>query len=83
VTRARAEDYRRRAQECLDLARAISLERERAVLIDMAQNWLRLAKDQDAQEEISQPPDRAASAAADSAQGRRQEGIGLDLANPA
>jgi hypothetical protein len=39
VTRARAEDYRRRAQECLDLARAISLERERAVLIDMAQNW--------------------------------------------
>jgi hypothetical protein len=56
VTRARAEDYRRRAQECLDLARAISLERERAVLIDMAQNWLRLAKDQDAQEEIIQPP---------------------------
>jgi hypothetical protein len=34
VTRARAEDYRRRAQECLDLARAISLERERAVLIE-------------------------------------------------
>jgi len=56
VTRARAEEYRRRAQECLDLARAISLERERAVLIDMAQNWLRLAKDQDAQEEIIQPP---------------------------
>jgi hypothetical protein len=51
VTRARAEEHRRKAQECLDLARAISLKTERAVLIDMAQSWLRLAEEQDGQEQ--------------------------------
>jgi hypothetical protein len=52
VTRARAEEYRRRAQECLDLARKISLERDRAVVLHMAQTWLRLAE----QQETLQPP---------------------------
>ena len=56
VTRTRAEEYRRRAQECLDLARKISLERERAIILDMAQSWLRLAEQQEAQEEITPPP---------------------------
>jgi hypothetical protein len=56
VTRARAEEYRRRAEECLDLARRISLERDRAVILDMAQSWLRLAEQQERQEEIIQPP---------------------------
>jgi hypothetical protein len=55
VTRARAEEYRRRAQECLDLARKISLERDRAIVLDMAQSWLRLAEQQERQEEIIQP----------------------------
>ena len=52
VTRARAEEYRRKAQECLDLARKISLERERAVIVDIAQPWLRLAE----QQETLHPP---------------------------
>jgi hypothetical protein len=52
VTRARAEEYRRKAQECFDLAREISLESERAVVLDMAQTWLRLAE----QQEKLQPP---------------------------
>jgi hypothetical protein len=52
VTRARAEEYRRKAQECFDLAREISLESERAVLLNMAQTWLRLAE----QHEKLQPP---------------------------
>jgi hypothetical protein len=56
VTRARAEEYRRRAQECLDLARKISLERDRAVILDIAQSWLRLAEQQERQEKIIQPP---------------------------
>jgi hypothetical protein len=47
VTRARAEVYRRRAQECFDLARKISLETERAVIVDIAQTWLRLAEQQE------------------------------------
>ena len=52
VTRARAEEYRRKAQECFDFAREISLESERAVVLDMAQTWLRLAE----QQEKLQPP---------------------------
>jgi hypothetical protein len=55
VTR-RAEEFRRQAQECFDLARAISLETERAILVDMAQTYLLLAKQQEAQEGIIPPP---------------------------
>jgi hypothetical protein len=54
MTRARADEYRRRAQECLDLAREISLERDRAVVLDMAQSWLQLAEEQEAA--VIQPP---------------------------
>ena len=54
MTRASADEYRRRAQECLDLAREISLERDRAVVLDMAQSWLRLAEEQEAA--VIQPP---------------------------
>jgi hypothetical protein len=49
---ARAEDYRQRAQECVDIARSVSLEDARTTLIDMARTWLRLAKEQDS----STPP---------------------------
>ena len=40
----RSEEYRRFAQECLDMARTAEDERSRAVLIQMAQVWLRLAQ---------------------------------------
>jgi hypothetical protein len=56
ATRTRAEEYRRRAQECLDLARKISLERDRAVVLDIAQSWLRLAEQQEAQGPVIQQP---------------------------
>ena len=56
MTRARMEEYRRKAQECLELARKISLERDRAVVLHMAQSWLRLAEQQEAQEENPSPP---------------------------
>ena len=52
MTRTSAEEYRRKAQECLDFARKISLERDRAIILDMAQSWLRLAE----QQETLQPP---------------------------
>jgi hypothetical protein len=55
VTR-KAEEFRRQAQECFDLARAISLETEGAILIDIAQTYLQLAKEREAQEEIIPPP---------------------------
>jgi hypothetical protein len=47
VTRARAAEYRRLAQECLTAARSISTEEARAALIERAELWLRLAKEQD------------------------------------
>ena len=56
MTRARMEEYRRKAQECLELARKISLERERAIVLEIAQSWLRLAEQQETQEEIPPPP---------------------------
>jgi hypothetical protein len=52
VTRARAEEFQRKAQECFDLARKISLEKDRAVILDITQSWLRLAE----QQETLQPP---------------------------
>jgi hypothetical protein len=43
-----AERYRRLAQECLDVARTLSLRTKRAILIDMAQTWLQMAEEQEA-----------------------------------
>ncbi|HEU5273012.1 MAG TPA: hypothetical protein VFU97_05065 [Xanthobacteraceae bacterium] len=40
----RSEEYRRFAQECLEMSRTTEDERSRAVLIQMAQVWLRLAQ---------------------------------------
>jgi hypothetical protein len=47
VTRARAKEYRSLAEECLAAMRTVSTEEARAVLIERAQYWLRLAKEQD------------------------------------
>ncbi len=45
---ARSELYRRFSKECLEMARAVDDARVRAVLIQMAQVWFRLAEDQTA-----------------------------------
>jgi hypothetical protein len=45
--RVLATRYRRRAQECLDIARA-SVGEKRIILLDIAQTWLRLAEEEDA-----------------------------------
>jgi len=47
VTRARAEEYRRLAQECRAAAHAASSAAARTVLIEQAESWTRLAKQQD------------------------------------
>jgi uncharacterized protein HemY len=59
VSRSRAEEFRRKAQEYFDLAGTISLETDRAIVIDIAQNYLRLAEEQEAQEAVIQPPPTA------------------------
>ena len=43
--RAKSEQYRRFAQECLLLARNAEDERARASLLHMAQVWFRLAEE--------------------------------------
>ena len=43
---SRSEEYRRFAQECLEMVRSMDDERPRAILIQMAQVWFRLAQDQ-------------------------------------
>jgi hypothetical protein len=58
VTRKRAEEYRRLAEECLVAARTISTGSTRTTLIRMAQIWERLANEQEAADhERSEKPD--------------------------
>jgi hypothetical protein len=40
---SRADEYRRRAQECLEIAPTFQDEEARATLAELAQAWLRLA----------------------------------------
>jgi len=54
---SRAEEYRRPAQQCLETARTISSKDGRAILVQMAQVWQRLAEEQ----ETSIFPDRPAA----------------------
>ena len=48
------EEYRRYAQECLELASALRVPRARAALHHMAQVWVRLAQDAENQNGRSQ-----------------------------
>lgn len=56
MTRALAEEFRRKAQECFDLARAVSLNKDRDILVNIAQTYLRLAKQYEAPADIVTPP---------------------------
>ena len=47
MSRTRAEQYRRRSRQCLEIARTSS-GTKRATLIDMAQTWLQLAEELEA-----------------------------------
>jgi hypothetical protein len=47
VTRTRAEEYRRLAEECLATMRTVSTEEARNILLERAQFWFRLAQEQD------------------------------------
>jgi hypothetical protein len=47
-TESLAASYRRRAQACLDIARATPLGEKRTLLIDTAQTFFRLAEEQEA-----------------------------------
>jgi hypothetical protein len=45
VAMPQSDEYRRFAQECLEMSKTVKDERSRAVLIQMAQVWFRLAEE--------------------------------------
>jgi hypothetical protein len=46
---SKAEQYRQHAQDCLDAAHRIQNAEERAIMLEIAERWIRLAeKEQDA-----------------------------------
>jgi hypothetical protein len=60
VTRARAEQYRRLAQECLAAARMAWTGEARIASLEMARSWFRLAEEQDNESaNIAVPPPAA------------------------
>jgi hypothetical protein len=40
----KAAEYRKKAAECLDIAEQMSLISDRALMLEMAQQWLELAR---------------------------------------
>jgi len=57
VVTTRAEEYRRLAKQCLEMARTISSPDGHDIMVQMARTWLRLAEEQ----ETSIFPDRPAA----------------------
>ena len=51
----RSDQYRRFAQECLEMARTSESEQTRGVLLQMAQVWFRLAKTHESDEAGRRP----------------------------
>ena len=54
--------YRRRARDCLEMARTVASEEARATLVEMAQIWMRLAGTEEGrqvaqQQQLAQPKD--------------------------
>jgi hypothetical protein len=47
---SKAEEYRRHAEECLDAAEVIRNADERAILLRIAQTWMRLAEQEPQQQ---------------------------------
>jgi hypothetical protein len=53
---SKAEEYRQYAQQCLDAAQRIQNAEERAIMLEIAQTWMRLAeKEQDASSSSAAP----------------------------
>jgi hypothetical protein len=55
ASRGRIEEYRRLAKQCLEMARTISSPDGHATLVQMAQTWLRLAREQETAAQQQQP----------------------------
>ena len=45
MTQAKFEDFRKRAEECVELAQSVRRPEQRTMLLHIAETWLRLAED--------------------------------------
>ena len=45
MTQAKFEDFRKRAEECVELAQSVRTPEQRTMLLHIAETWLRLAED--------------------------------------
>jgi hypothetical protein len=59
---SKAEEYRQHAQQCLDAAQRIQHAEQRAIMLGIAQRWIRLAEEQAStqpaqQQQQAQPKD--------------------------
>jgi len=52
---ASAKEFREYADDCLDLAKTVCSDRERAIFLDMARNWLEAASRAEGRKVIYQP----------------------------
>ena len=55
MTRARAEEYRRLAEDCLPLARSASTEDARIAFLESARHWSYLAEQQEKGTDVGGP----------------------------
>jgi hypothetical protein len=55
VSRGRADQYRRHAHQCLEVASTFHSHEARDILLHMAQVWLRLAENYEEAQMIGQP----------------------------
>jgi hypothetical protein len=53
---SKAAQYRRRARECLEIARTLAPGEKRTMLTDMAQTWMRLAEELEAANLVGDQP---------------------------
>lgn len=72
MTRSRAEEYRRLAQECRATAGTTSTEEGRAHLLAMAQVWETLADQQDQGSDLTEAPVRPPATDQPAAQQQQQ-----------
>jgi hypothetical protein len=56
----RSKDYRKRAEECVQLAQTVRSPQQRTMLLHIAETWLRLADDAGDDSEREVRPPRAA-----------------------
>jgi len=73
VTRARAEEYRRLAEDCLPLARSASTEDARIAFLESARHWSYLAEQQEKGTDVEEPIPPALPAESQSAAQQQQQ----------